>query len=138
MAGKVVLHVEDDDPAAYLLRSALQHLEMAIVVFRVCDGETAQAFLHCRGPYFDAPRPDLIVVDLKLPRMSGWELLEKVKQDESLRSIPTVIFSHLDDSDDKPRASVLGVQAIILKPFLDYAPWLESVGSAFSQLLKES
>jgi len=74
----------------------------------VGDGEAALAFLHRRGPYTTAPRPDLILLDLNLPRIAGRDVLATIKADERLRGIPVIILTTSSTDTDILRASVLG------------------------------
>jgi CheY-like chemotaxis protein len=80
------------------------------------DGESAMEFLRRQGPYASAPRPDLILLDLSLPRKNGREVLAEVKQDPSLRRIPVVIMTGSDDEKDILAAYNLHVNCYVTKP----------------------
>ena len=90
-----VLLVEDDPGDVLMIREAFQEKAVANRLSVVGDGEQASDFLHHRGEHADAPRPDLILLDLNLPRKDGRELLAEVKGSESLRCIPVVVLTHL-------------------------------------------
>jgi CheY-like chemotaxis protein len=82
----------------------------------VNDGEQALAFLRGEDPYGSAPRPDLVLLDLNLPRVNGFEVLEEVKKDPSLRSIPVVILTTSEAEQDILRGYNLHANAYITKP----------------------
>jgi len=86
--------IADDDPTyVYLIRRMMKQAREACEVHRVADGVEAMQFLHKEGPFHDAPRPDLILMDLKMPRLSGAEALSAIKNDPLLRAIPVVVLS---------------------------------------------
>src|SRR3954451_10647751 len=93
VADRVVLHVEDSDTDAYLFRLALQEAGIAAVVYRVSDGEQAMLFLHKLGAFTHAPTPDLVFLDINMPRMNGWEVLAALPANEQIRSIPVVVLT---------------------------------------------
>src|SRR2546423_15540580 len=84
MARRVLLYVEDDDAAFLAMQLTLDEAQAAIELHRAADGEQALAFVRRKSPYEHAPRPDLIVLDLNLPKRSGMEVLAELKRDESL------------------------------------------------------
>lgn len=91
-----ILLVEDSPDDADLMIDALREGNLGVRVDWVEDGEQALAFLHRDDPYQQAPRPDLILLDLRLPRKNGQEVLDEVKQDPDLRYIPVVIMTGND------------------------------------------
>src|SRR5215469_15409106 len=93
MVGKVLLYVEDEDAAVFLLETALQEAGIQVQLYRVSDGEQALAFLRRSGAYSKAPRPDLILLDLNLPRKTGLEVLSEMQTTGDLRSIGVVVFT---------------------------------------------
>lgn len=111
----VLLYVEDDDATAYLFQVALQHTDLAPQLFRVTDGEQALAFLMGIGAYSNAPRPDLILLDLNLPRKSGFDVLAEVKSDPRLRDISVVVFSSSTLPYDREKSLVLGATGYLHK-----------------------
>jgi len=123
-----VLLVEDNPADVRLTRLALQggaiekHLSIA------ADGESALAFLRQQGPYADSPRPDLILLDLNLPRKNGQETLREIKEDPELRSIPVVILTSSKAEEDIVRSYQLHANCYITKP-VDFTRFVQVVRS---------
>jgi CheY-like chemotaxis protein len=88
-----VLLVEDSPGDVRLTQEAFRDANRAIHLHVAADGVEAMAFLRHEGPYADSPRPDLILLDLNLPKMDGREVLAHIKADEGLKTIPTVILT---------------------------------------------
>ena len=103
----VLLYVEDDDATAYLFQTALRQTDVP-QFFRVANGEDATAFLLQNGPYSNAPRPDLLLLDLNLPRKSGFDVLAEMKSNPRLRDITVVVFSTSTFPYDRERSLALG------------------------------
>jgi CheY-like chemotaxis protein len=116
MAARVLLSIEDDDAEYYVIDLALQELDIPIRVFRVVDGDQAIWFLENTHGQEGAPRPDLILLNLNLPKKNGFEVLTDIRQRESLRSIPVIIFTTSHNESEKKRALALGAEAFISKP----------------------
>jgi len=98
-----ILLVEDTEEHVVLMRRALERGKLKPRLFVAKDGQEALDFLHNRGVYADGednPRPDLILLDLKLPKVSGLEVLKHIKGDEKLREIPVVILTASDEGKD--------------------------------------
>jgi CheY-like chemotaxis protein len=112
----VVLYAEDEDAAVFLMEMALKEARITVTLHRVSDGEEALAFLHNRGVYDRAPKPDIVLLDLNLPRKSGHEVLSSIREDESLRSVPVVIFTSSSAASDRRKSLALGAQMHITKP----------------------
>jgi CheY-like chemotaxis protein len=112
----VLLLVEDDPGDVMMTREALSEAKVLHDLHVVDNGEAAIAFLRQEPPYADAPRPDLIFLDLNLPRMDGREVLALVKSDESLRRIPLVVLTTSDSQDDIERSYDLHANAYVTKP----------------------
>jgi CheY-like chemotaxis protein len=112
----MVLHVEDEDGAAFLFRSAVREAGIAAIVFRVSNGEEALAFLRKAGPYANAERPQLMVLDLNLPKIDGLSVLSRMRNDESLKTIPVVVISTSERQADMDKAKLLGAKHYIVKP----------------------
>ena len=123
-----VLLVEDSVDEAELTISALKEGRVRNRVHWVEDGEEAMAFLRRQGRYAAAPHPDLILLDLKLPRMNGHEVLAAVKQDPALKRIPVVIMTESDDEKDILRAYDRHANCYITKP-VDMDKFVEAVRS---------
>jgi chemotaxis family two-component system response regulator Rcp1 len=111
-----VLLVEDSPDDADLTIDALRNGRVRNRITHVEDGVAAMAVLRREGKYADAPRPDLILLDLNLPRKSGREVLAEVKQDPDLRRIPVVIMTSSDDEKDILAAYNLYVNCYVTKP----------------------
>ncbi len=131
MASRVILYVEDDDAAFSLAKIVLQDAEPEIEVRRALDGEQALAILQRLAPYQDAPRPDLILLDLNLPKKNGFEVLADVKRSEGLRSIPVVMFSTSVNRRDRSDSLALGAQDYVTKPS-SFDSFVEAVKTACS------
>ena len=94
-----ILLVEDSPDDAELMVEALKESDLNVRVTGVEDGEEAMRYLRRLGPFRDAPRPDLILLDLHLPRMNGHEVLADLKEDEALRLIPVVLMTGFDTDE---------------------------------------
>ena len=112
----VLLYVEDEDAAVFLLETALKEASIDVELHRVADGEEALAFLHRSGIYEKMPRPDLVLLDLNLPRKNGLEVLSEMRDSEELRSLSVVVFTSSSLAIDKRRSMALGAQEYITKP----------------------
>ncbi len=114
-----ILVVEDDAYHYELIERSVRSLEKANVrydLFWVKDGEEALDFLFRRKNYAQAPRPNLVLLDLRLPKKSGLEVLEEVKKDERLRKIPVVVLTVSTDEEDMVRAYDSGAAGFLQKP----------------------
>jgi CheY-like chemotaxis protein len=111
-----ILLVEDSPDDADLTVDALRDGRVRNHVTVIEDGVEAMAYLRHQGRYANAPRPDLILLDLNLPRKSGREVLAEVKQDPDLRRIPVVIMTSSDDEKDILAAYNLYVNCYVTKP----------------------
>lgn len=111
-----LLYVEDEDGAAFLFETAVQECGLDVQLFRVSDGEQAYAFLTHAGSYAKAPRPALIMLDLNLPRLNGFELLVRLRENPELSSLPVVVFTSSSLAADKARSFALGAKDFITKP----------------------
>jgi CheY-like chemotaxis protein len=112
MAGRIILSVEDDDSAFYLLRTAFAEAAPNIDLQRASDGDQALSMLR----EAERTKPDLILLNLNLPKRNGFELLEEMKGDDLIGSIPAVVFSSSALSTDKARCLALGVKYFYTKP----------------------
>ena len=121
-----VLLVEDNPADIRLTRMALDAGSVQKHVSIAEDGETALAFLRQEGPYATAPRPDLILLDLNLPRKSGHEVLAEIKRDRSLRTIPTVVLTTSDREADVRLSYDLAANCFVTKP-IGLHPFLKAV-----------
>ena len=123
-----ILLVEDSPSDTELTLEALRDFRVRNNVSVVEDGVLALEFLHQQGPYTEAPRPDLIMLDLNLPRMDGREVLTAIKSDERFRSIPVVVLTTSRADQDILRAYQLNANCYINKP-VDFNQFLEVVRS---------
>lgn len=111
-----VLLVEDSAGDARLTKEAFQDANKSIHLHVASDGVEAMSFLKREGPHIHAPRPDLILLDLNLPRMDGREVLAHIKEDESLKTIPTVILTTSDAEADIVKSYQLQANCYLTKP----------------------
>jgi two-component system, chemotaxis family, response regulator Rcp1 len=111
-----VLLVDDNPADIDLTREALARSKRQLHVSSVIDGTEAISFLRREGKYSDAPAPDLVMLDLNLPRKSGREVLSDVKTDPTLATIPVVIFSSSQARDDIVGSYQLGANCYLGKP----------------------
>jgi DNA-binding response OmpR family regulator len=111
----VVLHVEDSDATAYLLRYALREQKADVDVFRLCDGEDAILYLTRKGVFADAPRPAVIVLDLELPKKHGHEILIENREEASLQHVPVIVFTSSVRAADREKALALGADHYFYK-----------------------
>jgi two-component system, chemotaxis family, response regulator Rcp1 len=111
-----ILLVEDNPGDVDLAREALEQTKLFNQLYVVGDGEEAMAFLRRQGKHTDAPRPDLILLDLNLPRKDGREVLAEIKSDENLKRIPVVILTISKDEEDVLRSYNLHANCYITKP----------------------
>lgn len=124
----VVLLVEDEPADVHLTRLAFKEGRLLVDVHDVPDGVEALAFLHREGKYQDAPRPDLILLDLNMPRMDGKAFLKRFKALEGLRRIPVVILTTSEAESDIVESYDLGAAGFIVKP-VDIDQFIASIQS---------
>jgi CheY-like chemotaxis protein len=111
-----VLLVEDDPGDVLLIREAFEDNKVANRLHVVADGVEALEFMRRTDGYADAPRPDLILLDLNLPRKDGREVLAEVKADTDLRTIPVVVLTTSEAEEDVLRSYDLHANAYVTKP----------------------
>ncbi len=115
-----ILLADDDDDDCMLAQEALAESDGAIDLRLVHDGEELMDYLHHRGNYAIAnlaPRPNLILLDLNMPKKDGREALQEIKSNEQLRQIPVVILTTSNAEEDVYRCYELGANSFIIKPF---------------------
>ena len=121
-----VLLVEDNLGDARLTQEAMRAAKLSNSLHIVEDGVEAMHFLRREGRFADAPRPDLILLDLNLPRMDGREVLSEVKSDPDLRRIPVVVLTTSQSEEDVIRAYDLHANCYVTKP-VDLAQFMKIV-----------
>jgi DNA-binding response OmpR family regulator len=133
MSQRVLLYVEDEDAAVFLLETALKEAAIDVALYRVADGDEAMAFLKKTGSYSNMPRPDLVLLDLNLPRRTGLEVLSEMRKSDELRSLAVVVFTSSSLSVDKRKSMALGAQEYITKP-ASFDGFVAAVKNACSHL----
>jgi CheY-like chemotaxis protein len=123
-----ILLCEDDDAHAHLIRRALFADRRPCNLIRCRDGEQTLDYLRRHAPFEEAPRPDLVLLDLKLPRKGGLEVLEELKSDPLLRAIPVVVLSTSNARRDRLRAAHLHANGYVVKP-LDFDEFERAIGA---------
>ncbi len=121
-----ILLAEDNPGDVKLTRKALEKGKLVNNLHVVNDGVEAMAFLRREGEHADEPRPDLILLDLNMPRMDGQEVLAEIKEDEQLRRIPVVVLTSSDAEEDIVKSYELHANAYLTKP-VDFDGFLEVV-----------
>ncbi len=111
-----ILLLEDEAADAYLVKIALKENKILARLHHVVDGYEGLSFLQQKDEYSNMPRPDLILLDLNMPRMNGYEFLAAVKNDERFKSIPIVVLTTSDVESDVVSAYQLGAASYITKP----------------------
>jgi two-component system, chemotaxis family, response regulator Rcp1 len=123
-----LLLVEDSEPDVRLTIEALHEAKVRNRLWVVKDGVEALEFLRRQGRHADAPRPDLILLDLNLPRKDGRQVLKEIKSDDSLKCIPVVVLTTSKSEEDVLRAYELHANCYITKP-VDFNRFMEVVKS---------
>ncbi len=121
-----VLLVEDDPADVMLVREAFAYNKVRNALHVVTDGEQALDFLFGRGAHTGAPRPDLVLLDLHLPRRNGREVLAEVEADPDLRAIPIVVLTTSAAEEDLLRSYQLHANLFVTKP-VDFDRFIEVV-----------
>jgi len=123
-----ILLAEDNPGDVKLTRKALEQGNLVNNLHVVNDGVEAMAFLHNEGEYAGKPRPDLVLLDLNMPRMSGREVLEAVKGDEELKRIPVVVLTSSEAEEDIVSSYEMHANAYLTKP-VDFDGFIDIVGT---------
>lgn len=111
-----ILLADDDADDRLLVQEAFEENHLINVLETVEDGEELLDYLYQRGRFFAAPRPNLILLDLNMPRKSGLEALREIKADADLRRIPVIVLTTSKAEEDILRSYDLGVNSFIVKP----------------------
>ena len=123
-----ILLVEDNPGDADLAREALEESKIKNDLYVVDDGEKAMQFLYRQGEYTSVPRPDLVLLDLNLPKKDGREVLKEIKSDPGLRRIPVVILTISKAEEDVLKSYDLHANCYITKP-IDLSQFMKVVRS---------
>ena len=121
-----ILLVEDNPADVRLTREALAEARVASSLSVVRDGVEAMAFLRRKGKYAKSTRPDLVLLDLNMPRKSGREVLQEMKTDPELRRIPVVVLTTSQAPDDISKAYQLNANCFVTKP-VDFHRFIEII-----------
>lgn len=118
IAGRAIeiLHVEDNPGDVLLLKQVLKKAGFPNRLNAVQDGEQAIAFLKQQGPYAQSPKPDVILLDLKLPRKDGLTVLTEIRQNQSWQNIPVIILTNSESDLDMNWATRLNATQYVVKP----------------------
>ena len=132
-----ILLVEDNRGDADLVRLALEENKIRTNLHVVSDGIEAMAFLRKEGTYADAPRPDVMLLDLNLPRKDGREVLAEVKSDDSLKRIPVVVLTTSTQDEAVLRAYNLNANCYVTKPvdFEQFAKVVRSIDAFWFEIV---
>jgi CheY-like chemotaxis protein len=133
-----VLLVEDDPGDALLVREAFAERKATASLAVVSDGVQAMAYVRAEGSFATAPRPDLVLLDLNLPRKNGREVLAEMKGDSDLATIPVIVLTTSEAEEDILRSYQLHANAYITKPVdLDrFVATVHSIDDFFIDLVK--
>jgi CheY-like chemotaxis protein len=123
-----ILIVEDDPNDVELTLTALGDYNLANEVVVTRDGQQALDYLYCQGEFAGRPsdNPAVMLLDLKLPKVDGLEVLQKIKSDDRLKMIPVVVLTSSHEEKDKMRSYSLGVNAYVVKP-VDFHEFVNAV-----------
>ena len=125
--GRILL-IEDDPRDVELTLTALEEYNLANEVVVARDGVEALDYLHCRGNFIGRPggNPAVMLLDLKLPKIDGLEVLQQVKSDEKLKMIPVVVLTSSREEKDMVASYRLGVNAYVVKP-VDFHEFVNAI-----------
>ena len=123
-----ILLIEDNPGDVDLTKFALKKAKMVNNVSVAIDGEDAMAFLRREGKHAEAPRPDLVLLDINLPKKSGMEVLAEMKTDDGLRRIPVIILTTSEAEADIIKAYDLHANSYVAKP-VDLGQFMEAIRS---------
>jgi CheY-like chemotaxis protein len=127
----VVLLVEDNMDHAYLTRASFEEAHLKVNLQHVTNGEEALKFLRREPPYQDAPWPDLVLLDIHMPRVDGYDVMAQLQADEKLRSLVVVVLTTSADELDVQRMYALGCRSFLTKP-VDFAAFTQTIAKLSS------
>jgi CheY-like chemotaxis protein len=123
-----ILLIEDSEGDVGLIEEVFEEAKIRNNLHVVKDGEEAMLFLHGEGEFSGAPRPDIILLDLNLPKKDGREVLEEIKEDDGLKNIPVVVLTTSKAEEDILKSYNLHANAYITKP-VDFDQFIRVVKS---------
>jgi len=123
-----ILLAEDNDNDVELTRQGFKRAKLLVNLHWVKDGEECLAFLRKQGEYIHAPTPDLILLDLNMPKINGREVLAEIMKDESLKSLPVVVLSTSEEGEEILKMYKMRCNSYIVKP-VDFEQFLTVVRS---------
>ncbi len=133
-----ILLVEDNKGDIGLIEEVFEEAKIRSILHIVEDGEGAILFLHGEGKFSGSSRPDIILLDLNLPKKDGREVLREIKKDDNLKNIPVVVLTTSGDEKDIIRAYNLHANAYVTKPldFDQFIKVVESIGNFWLEIVK--
>jgi two-component system, chemotaxis family, response regulator Rcp1 len=133
----VILLVEDNDDDVVITRIGFERARFAIQLHHVASGEECLAFLRKEGRHADAPTPDIVLLDLNMPRMSGVEVMAELNRDERLRHLVVVVMTSSTADEDVLRSYKLRCSSYIVKPlnFETFVKVIQSLGDYWFTLV---
>lgn len=111
-----ILIIDDSESDAMILEEAVSATGWKAHIHNAWDGEQALAYLHHEGPYEREPHPDLIILDLNMPRKNGFEVLDEIRQDPALAKVPVMVLTTSHAEDDILTAFEHGADSYLTKP----------------------
>ncbi len=133
-----IVMAEDDLEDQLLVREAFKESRAINGITFVNDGEELMQYLRREGPFADATPPDILLLDLNMPRMNGWEALQEIKRDDRLKHIPVVILTTSDADEHILRSYRMGASSYIQKPvtFEKMVRVIETIGQYWLGVVK--
>jgi len=137
----IILLADDDEDDCFLVKEAFEESRISNVLQIVNDGEELMDYLNHKGDFKDTskyPLPDLILLDLNMPRKDGKEALKEIKEDPKLRKIPVVVLTTSEAEEDVVKTYDLGVNSFITKPvsFDGLVEVIKTIGKYWFQIVK--
>jgi two-component system, chemotaxis family, response regulator Rcp1 len=133
----VILLAEDNANDVELTRLAFLRAKFAVELHHAANGEECMAFLRKEGPHADAPTPDIVLLDLNMPRMDGIEVMQEINKDERLRHLVIVVMTSSKADEDVLRSYQLRCSSYLVKPinFDAFAKMIQSLGDYWFTLV---
>lgn len=122
-----ILLVEDNDDDVFLTREAFEAASLRVSLHHVDNGEKCMRFLRKQGEFADAPSPDLILLDMHMPVMDGYEVMTQIVKDEALRHLPVVVLTTSYEAADIQKMYGLRCSSYITKP-VDFDSFVKAIG----------